>query len=105
MNGNFPTASESLKPSPPKNLMPLSSYGLCDAETTSPRACERSATSTERAPDQTEIGLFWIESSPLAWNRLARAISVSASPGANRCSVAEAVTTSKWQDRKGSDST
>ena len=33
-------------------------------------------TPSARTPDQTEIGLFWIESSPLAWNRLARAISV-----------------------------
>ena len=32
-----------------------------------------------RTPDQTEIGLFWLESSPLAWNRLARAVSVSRS--------------------------
>jgi hypothetical protein len=30
-----------------------------------------------RTPDQTEIGLFWIESSPLAWNRLARSISLA----------------------------
>ena len=29
----------------------------------------------ERTDDQTEIGLFWIESSPVAWNRLARALS------------------------------
>ena len=34
-------------------------------------------TPSARTPDQTEIGLFWIESSPLAWNRLARAISAS----------------------------
>jgi hypothetical protein len=34
-------------------------------------------TPSARTADQTEIGLFWIESSPLAWNRLARAISVS----------------------------
>ena len=33
-------------------------------------------TPSARTPDQTQIGLFWIESSPLAWNRLARAISV-----------------------------
>ena len=32
-------------------------------------------TPSTRTPDQTEIGLFWIESSPLAWNRLARAVS------------------------------
>ncbi len=34
-------------------------------------------TPSMRTPDQTQIGLFWIESSPLAWNRLARAISIS----------------------------
>ena len=33
-------------------------------------------TLSTRTPDQTEIGVFWIESSPLAWNRLARAVSV-----------------------------
>jgi hypothetical protein len=34
-------------------------------------------TPSTRTADQTEIGLFWIESSPLAWNRLARALSAS----------------------------
>ena len=34
-------------------------------------------TPSTRTPDQTEIGLFWIESSPLAWNRLARSLAVS----------------------------
>jgi hypothetical protein len=34
-----------------------------------------------RAPEQTQIGLFWIESSPLAWNRLARAVSASRGVG------------------------
>ena len=33
-------------------------------------------TLSARSLDQTQIGLFWIESSPLAWNRLARALSV-----------------------------
>lgn len=33
------------------------------------------STPSTRTAEQTEIGLFWIESSPLAWNRLARAIS------------------------------
>jgi hypothetical protein len=33
-------------------------------------------TPSARTADQTEIGLFWIESSPLAWNRLARTLSV-----------------------------
>lgn len=32
-------------------------------------------TPTARTPDQTEIALFWLESSPLAWNRMARSIS------------------------------
>ena len=32
-------------------------------------------TPSARTADQTQIGLFWIESSPLAWNRLARAVS------------------------------
>jgi hypothetical protein len=36
-------------------------------------------TPSARTADQTEIGLFWIESSPLAWNRLARAVSADRS--------------------------
>jgi hypothetical protein len=32
-------------------------------------------TPSARTDEQTEIGLFWIESSPFAWNRLARALS------------------------------
>jgi hypothetical protein len=31
-------------------------------------------TASARTADHTEIGLFWLESSPLAWNRLARAL-------------------------------
>ena len=34
-------------------------------------------TPSTRTPDQTQIGLFWIESSPLAWNRIARTVSAS----------------------------
>jgi hypothetical protein len=34
-------------------------------------------TASARTAEQTEIGLFWIESSPLAWNRLARSVSAS----------------------------
>ena len=34
-------------------------------------------TPSTRTPDQTEIGLFWLESSPLAWNRIARSVSAS----------------------------
>jgi hypothetical protein len=34
-------------------------------------------TMTARTPEQTEIALFWLESSPLAWNRIARSVSPS----------------------------
>jgi len=34
-------------------------------------------TATTRTTEQTEIGLFWLESSPLAWNRIARSVSAS----------------------------
>jgi hypothetical protein len=34
-------------------------------------------TPSARTPDQTEIALFWVESSPLQWNRIARAASDS----------------------------
>jgi hypothetical protein len=34
-------------------------------------------TPSSRTPDQTQIGFFWLESSPLAWNRLARALSAT----------------------------
>jgi hypothetical protein len=35
------------------------------------------ATLTARTDEQTQIGLFWIESSPLGWNRIARNVSAS----------------------------
>ena len=34
-------------------------------------------TPSNRTPEQTEIGLFWRESSPLQWNRIARTVSAS----------------------------
>ena len=34
-------------------------------------------TPTERSAEQTEIALFWVESSPLQWNRIARTVSDS----------------------------
>jgi hypothetical protein len=34
-------------------------------------------TPSARTPEQTEIARFWLESSPLAWNRMARSVSVS----------------------------
>jgi hypothetical protein len=34
-------------------------------------------TPSARTPEQTEIALFWVESSPLGWNRIARTVSTS----------------------------
>jgi hypothetical protein len=34
-------------------------------------------TPSERSDEQTEIALFWVESSPLQWNRIARTVSAS----------------------------
>jgi hypothetical protein len=34
-------------------------------------------TGSTRTADQTQIALFWVESSPLAWNRIARTVSAS----------------------------
>jgi PAP2 superfamily len=36
-------------------------------------------TQSARTAEQTEIGFFWIESSPLAWNRIARTVSAAKS--------------------------
>ena len=36
------------------------------------------ATPSARTADQTQIALFWVESSPLQWNRIARTVSVRA---------------------------
>jgi hypothetical protein len=38
-------------------------------------------TPSRRTPDQTEIGLFWLESSPQSWNRLARTVSAAIDTG------------------------
>ena len=35
------------------------------------------STPSARNADQTEIALFWVESSPLAWNRIARGVSAA----------------------------
>ena len=34
-------------------------------------------TPSARTPDQTQIAIFWYESSPLGWNRIARTVSAS----------------------------
>ena len=35
-------------------------------------------TPSARTPDQTQIALFWVEASPVAWNRIARTVSAAA---------------------------
>jgi PAP2 superfamily len=35
-------------------------------------------TPSARSPEQTEVALFWVESSPLQWNRIARTVSAAA---------------------------
>jgi hypothetical protein len=39
-------------------------------------------TPSARTPEQTEIALFWVESSPLQWNRIARTVSARLDPWA-----------------------
>ena len=41
-----------------------------------------SATSSARTPEQTQIAEFWVESSPLAWNRIARTLAAQRGLGA-----------------------
>jgi hypothetical protein len=37
-------------------------------------------TGSTRTAEQTQIAYFWVESSPLQWNRIARTVSISGSP-------------------------
>jgi hypothetical protein len=63
-------ASDQFRPGPPHELT-SSDYA---ADVNEVKAVG-SATSTTRTEDQTEIARFWYESSPLAWNRIARTVS------------------------------
>jgi hypothetical protein len=60
---------------PPKPYHVTSSHYAADYNEIKLLGGDGATTPSARTPDQTEIGLFWIESSPLAWNRLARAVS------------------------------
>jgi hypothetical protein len=40
------------------------------------------ATPSARTPEQTQVALFWVESSPLQWNRIARTVSARLDPWA-----------------------
>ena len=66
--------SSQFRPRPPYNLR--SSRYAADYNEIKLIGGDDITTPSTRTPDQTEIGVFWIESSQLAWNRLARAVSV-----------------------------
>ena len=38
---------------------------------------DRVTTPSMRTPDQTQVARFWVESSPQAWNRIARTVATS----------------------------
>jgi hypothetical protein len=63
-------AKEQFRPDPP---YPLDSQAYAD-DLNEVKSLG-SATSTSRSKEQTEIARFWYESSPLAWNRIARTVS------------------------------
>jgi hypothetical protein len=67
--------SAQFRPQPPYHL--ASSKYAADYNEIKLLGGDGITTPSARTADQTQIGLFWIESSPLAWNRLARAVSVS----------------------------
>jgi hypothetical protein len=66
--------SSQFRPAPPYPLK--SARYAADYNEVKRLGGDDSTTPSERTPDQTQIGLFWLESSPLAWNRLARPIAV-----------------------------
>jgi hypothetical protein len=63
------------RPDPPYNV--ASKQYAADLNEVKALGGDGTITPSTRTPDQTQIGLFWIESSPLAWNRLARSVSAS----------------------------
>ena len=67
--------SAQFRPQPPYHL--ASSKYAADYNEIKRLGGDDLTTASARTADQTQIGLFWIESSPFAWNRLARAVSAS----------------------------
>jgi hypothetical protein len=63
------------RPSPPYNVQ--GHQYVADYNEIKALGGDNITTSSARTPEQTEIGLFWIESSPLAWNRLARGVAAA----------------------------
>ena len=67
--------SSQFRPGPPYQLK--SARYAADYNEIKMLGGDDSTTPSMRTPDQTQIGLFWLESSPLAWNRLARDVSLA----------------------------
>jgi hypothetical protein len=67
------THSAQFRPSPPYKV--TSAKYTADYNEIKALGGDNVHTPSARTPDQTQIGLFWIESSPRSWNRLARNIS------------------------------
>jgi PAP2 superfamily len=67
--------SSQFRPRPPYNVS--SKKYAADFNEIKALGGDMFTTPSARTPDQTEIGFFWDESSPLAWNRIARTVSAS----------------------------
>jgi hypothetical protein len=67
--------SSQFRPAPPYKL--TSKKYAADLNEIKALGGDDITTPSARTPEQTEIGRFWIESSPLSWNRLARAVSAA----------------------------
>ena len=63
------------RPSPPYNVK--SQKYAADLEEIKLLGGDGITTPSTRTPAETEIGLFWIESSPLQWNRIARTVTAN----------------------------
>lgn len=63
------------RPSPPYNVR--GRKYAADLEEIKWLGGDNVITPSNRTPAETEIGLFWIESSPLQWNRIARTVTAS----------------------------
>ena len=66
---------ESIRPRPPHDL--ASRQYAKDFDELKRLGGDGEGTPSDRTDDETEIAMFWFESSPLMWNRIARTVSVS----------------------------
>jgi hypothetical protein len=67
--------SSQFRPSPPYSL--TGKKYAADVNEVQRLGGDDVTTPTDRTDDQTQIALFWVESSPLAWNRLTRAVATA----------------------------